>query len=422
MPVEMKMTARTSRIAMVVTSFPKLSETFIVNKFLGLAGRGWDVHVVCTRSVRREWENVRSPLLRGLRRRVHVRWRHEPRWWALLLIPFQLARCLAANPRGTARYLRRGWQAWRWDVLRRLYLDAELVILGPDVVHFEFGPLAEGRTYLGDLLESNVVISFRGYDLNYVGLDNPHYYNDMWRDADVLHLLGEDLWRRATRRGCPPDKPHWLIPPAIDTDTFDGERAPHAEVTGTAARPLRLVSVGRLEWKKGYEYALEAVRGLVDQDVRVEYRIVGGGDFLEPLAFARHELGLADIVHFVGPQPREQVLAQMRWADVFLHPAVSEGFCNAVLEAQAMRLPVVCSDADGLRENVVCGETGYVAPRRDPVALADRLVQLAQHPALRQSMGDRGRQRVQERFQLPAQIDAFERMYCSVATSEARGG
>src|SRR5262249_3263236 len=105
---------------------------------------------------------------------------------------------------------------------------------------------------------------------------------------------------------------------------------------------------------------------------------------------------------------------RMLQADVFLHAGISEGFCNAVLEAQAMMLPVVCSDADGLRENVVDGETGFVVPRRNPAALAEKLAGLAANPAQRQVLGAAGRRRVLSHFQVKDQIPAFERLYRQV--------
>ena len=68
----------------------------------------------------------------------------------------------------------------------------------------------------------------------------------------------------------------------------------------------------------------------------------------------------------------EVVKEELQWADVFLHLAVSEGFCNAVLEAQAMQLPVVCSDADGLRRKCFRrGEWICCGVARDPKAAAE---------------------------------------------------
>ena len=401
------------RLCMVVHAFPQLSETFIVSKFLGLLQRGWDVIVVCRQSQWREWE--RFPELaaqhRETRRRVWISWPVRPRWLARLLAPLSLARCMLRNPRDTVRYLRRGWTCFGVGTLRRFYLDAELILAQPDLIHFEFAPFAVDSMHLKDLLDSRVVVSFRGYDLNYVGLDNPGYYDDVWCCADALHLLGEDLWQRAQRRGCPPDKTHALIPPAIDTASFDPGERRHTGVAGTPESPLRILSVGRTIWKKGYEYALQAVQLLVDWGVHCEYRIIGDGDYLDAVAFAQHQLGLKAIVQLFGAQPRSEVRAQMLWADVFLHAAVSEGFCNAVMEAQAMSLPVVCTDADGLPENVANGETGFVVPHRDPQSMAEKLALLARDPDLRQRMGQAGRKRVLTHFQLPEQIERFGSLY-----------
>jgi colanic acid/amylovoran biosynthesis glycosyltransferase len=407
------------RVALIVSAFPKLSESFIVNKMLGLLDQGWDVHIVCSSSDSREW--ARFPSLQGhqyVKRRVHRRMPVRPRWLVLLLVPFVLLRCLLIEPEGTLRYLLRGLRRLGLDAVRRLYLDAELVMLKPEVIHFEFGALAIERTYLKELLGCKLVVSFRGYDLNFSGLEHPGYYDEIWKDADALHLLGADLWRRAQGRGCPPDKPHLLIPPAIDSKFFDPASRVHTEVVGTSDRPLRLLSVGRLDWKKGYEYALQAVKLLMDSGLHCEYRIIGDGAYLEAVGFARHQLGLDDVVQLLRAQPRHDVKTQMLWADMLLHAAVSEGFCNAVLEAQAMMLPVVTSDAGGLRENVSDGVTGYVVPRRSPVCLMEKLVLLASKPELRQQMGMAGRERVTEMFELHDQVSTFSHLYAQVLQRE----
>jgi colanic acid/amylovoran biosynthesis glycosyltransferase len=298
-------------------------------------------------------------------------------------------------------------------------LDAEIVCSRPDIIHFEFGPLAVGRMYLRQLLGCKAVVSFRGYDLNFVKLDQRDYYRQIWQQADAIHLLGEDLWRRAQARGCPTDKPHVLIPPAIDVEFFTPQlRKSHGDV-GTAERPLRILSVGRLVWKKGYEYGLEAVRLLLDQGVHCEYRVIGDGDYFEAVTFVAHQLGLTDRVKLLGELSPQEVKEQMGWADLFLHPAVSEGFCNAVLEAQAMTLPVVCTDADGLPENVVDGVTGFVVARRSPKALADEMNRLARYALLRERMGNVGRARIVKKFRLSDQIEAFERLYVDLLSSPA---
>ena len=91
-------------------------------------------------------------------------------------------------------------------------------------------------------------MSFRGFDLNYVGLDDPGFYDTVWSGIDCVHCLGEDLWRRALA-GCPPAMRTRLIPPAVDGTRFSPpERG--VESIGTPDRPLRTLSVGRLHWKR----------------------------------------------------------------------------------------------------------------------------------------------------------------------------
>jgi colanic acid/amylovoran biosynthesis glycosyltransferase len=389
------------KVVLVVSEFPSVSETFVAAKFRGLIDAGLDVEVVAGRGRRQE--------------RVRVGWPHRPRWLGALLVPAAVARCLLLAPAAAARYLALGWRRFGPDILRRLYLDAEILLARPDVLHFEFGALAVGRLYLRDLLGCRAAVSFRGFDLNHAGLDEPGYYDEVWRSADAVHVLSRDLWAKALRRGCPAGKAHAVLPPAVDTEFFGAVERQMAAEVGTAVRPLRLVSVGRLEWAKGYEYALQAVAALRASGLAVEYRIVGEGEHLEAVAYCRHQLGLEDAATFVGAAGRGQVRAELAWADVFLHAAVTEGFCNAVIEAQASGLPVVTSDAGGLPENVSDGVTGLVAPRRDPAVLADKIRLLAADPELRERMGRAGRERAQQQFSLQAHLEAFEAFYRGLA-------
>jgi len=401
------------RVVSVVPTFPKLSETFIVRKFLGLLERGVDVHVVCSRSDRAVWQQFPElEKVSGVRRRVHRVVPARPRWEPLLRGPIEVARALAANP----------GSVWRYGASsgKRLLLDAPLIRLDPDIVHFEFGALAVGRMHLRELLGSRVIVSFRGYDLNFSGLDVDGYYDEVWEHADALHLLGRDLWNRAMARGCPAEKEHRLISPAVDLQFWATDRDQPREVLGTTEHPLRILSVGRLEWKKGYEHALQAIRHLVDDGVVCRYEILGDGSAFESLAFARHQLGLEEVVQFEGSVPPEKVREEMKEADVLLHAAVSEGFCNVVVEAQAMGLPTVVTDAGGLPENVADGETGCVVPRRDARRMAEKLALLAGDADLRFSMSLNARRRAEEHFSFDRHIDAFVDLYTDLCKERER--
>jgi len=380
------------RVALVVHRFPERSEGFLVDHALGLLGQGVDVHVVAD-TVDRAAVAEQAPDLVG---RVHPSPAGHPRRPAVALAV--LTGVLRA-PVATARYLfaSRGLGSGR---SARLARDLPLLGLAPDVVHTEFLTLARSRTHLPAVLGCRLTSSVRGYDVAYAFLDQPGAYAAVWPALTRLHVLGPDLWRRAQERGCPADLPHQVITPAVDATAV-----PTADPGGDG--PLRLISVGRLHWKKGHHHVLEALARLRADGVDASLRIVGDGPDLEAVAFARHQLGLDDAVTFVRGLDRVGVGAELAQAQVFVHGAVSEGFGNAVLEAQAAGLPVVTTDAEGLADNIEPGVTGILVPRRDPVAMAEALADLAGDPRRRVALGQAGRERARRRFGPEDQHAAF---------------
>ena len=85
-------------------------------------------------------------------------------------------------------------------------------------------------------------------------------------------------------------------------------------------------------------------------------------------------------------------------ADIFVLPTWREGFPNVILEASAMTLPVVTTDAVGAVDSVVDGETGYIVPVGNVDILMDKVKYLMERPQLRKTMGQNGRKRVIDDF------------------------
>src|SRR5919197_5360074 len=102
-------------------------------------------------------------------------------------------------------------------------VEAKLVDLEPDLIHFGYGTLARGRMDLKQVIGCKMVVSFRGFDINSFGVEDRRCYEDLWQAADMLHMVSDNLWRRAQQRGCPSDKAHRVITDAVDTAVF---RAP----------------------------------------------------------------------------------------------------------------------------------------------------------------------------------------------------
>jgi L-malate glycosyltransferase len=217
-----------------------------------------------------------------------------------------------------------------------------------------------------------------------------------------------------------------VVPFGIDCDAF----AP-----GPAAAPTSMITIGTVKTlaaKYGVDVLIRAFAvlrrrladGQPEHAAALRLRIVGGGpDEAALRALARDE-GVFDATDFVGQVPHSDVPSQLRRLDVYvaLSRRDSESFGVAVLEASAVGLPVVASDVGGLPEVVVEGVTGFVVPREDVDAAADRLHGLVVDADLRRRLGDAGRMRVQEHYAWPVCVERMEGVYRTVVARHAQAG
>jgi len=416
----MSSSSRPLRIGIFVSMFPQVSETFIVTKLLKLLDAGFDVHVFAM-AESPHWD--RFAVLAGrddVRARVHLVPPIERRPRALARGARSLGAAAITSPGSFARYLAHNWRSrheTNHGFLKSLYLRTPFVGMDLDVLHIEFDAQGLGIADLKEYLHCHVLYSARGTFQQLSVLDTkPDACAYLFRYADGYHVISRFLENNTRALGLPSDVPVWLIEPAIDLSLFQ----PRPRPVRAPGERLRVISVGRLSWEKGYEFALDAIARALRAGVDLDYTIYGAGPFREPVAYAIRQLGLESRVTLAGAVRREDMPAVYGQADMMIHAALAEGFCNAVVEAQAMEIPVVTSDSGGLPENVEDGVTGFVVPRRDADAMAARIVELARSPELRQRMGRAGRQRALSRFDLDRQAEAFVRLYRELASRPRR--
>jgi glycosyltransferase involved in cell wall biosynthesis len=123
---------------------------------------------------------------------------------------------------------------------------------------------------------------------------------------------------------------------------------------------------------------------------------VGDGKLRAALEAQAVSLGVAERVRFTGF--RDDVLAVMQQFEVFVFSSYLEGLGTAILDAMALRKPVVATRAGGIPEVVQDGVTGRVVPPRDPQALAQAVSQLLRYPEQGTRFGEAGRKRVEQHF------------------------
>lgn len=173
-----------------------------------------------------------------------------------------------------------------------------------------------------------------------------------------------------------------------------------------------VVSVGRFVAFKGYAHLLDAAARLERKRPGVHWVLVGDGPLRAELAAQTEKLGLGAQTHFTGW--RDDVPDVLALGDCFVLPSVEEHFGRVLIEAMAMAKPVVATDAGGVPEIVVDGETGVLVLPADPPALAAAVQELLDDLARAARLGAAGRQRAESTFSLASHVAAVERVYREV--------
>ena len=289
-----------------------------------------------------------------------------------------------------------------------------LALMKPDVVHFEWNSAAIDFLPIFDLWGSPLVISCRGSQINvrpHVP-GNEHFSAELaesFQKATAVHCVSQAIRDEAAKYGLELTKA-WIIRPAIDPVLF---RPPVK--ARTYGGIFSVITTGSLMWLKGYEYALQAIRAMVDQGLQVRFDIIGEGPERQRIVYTIHDLGLEEHVRLLGRLTSDEVRQQLQAADVFLLSSLSEGISNAALEAMACGLPVVTTDCGGMREAITNGIEGFVVPSRDNNRIAECLKKLYEDEHLRKRMGRAARKRAESEFSLEQQIAYFLDLYDSLS-------
>jgi glycosyltransferase involved in cell wall biosynthesis len=163
---------------------------------------------------------------------------------------------------------------------------------------------------------------------------------------------------------------------------------------------------------KGQRFLLDAVPHVLEAEPATRFFILGEGELRGQLEAQVRDLGIGEAVTFAGF--RQDVPQWLRLFDVFVMSSHLEGLCTSVLDALAMRKPVVASDAGGLPEIIHNEETGLLVPAKEPVPLAAAIVRLIRDRDLGARMAARGRELVEREFSAGSMVEGTVRVYDEV--------
>jgi glycosyltransferase involved in cell wall biosynthesis len=180
---------------------------------------------------------------------------------------------------------------------------------------------------------------------------------------------------------------------------------------GLAPDDVVIGKIARLFKLKGHDDLFAIAPALVRSCPRIKFLLVGDGLWRGRFEDLSRSLGLQRHVVFTGLVPPDAVPRLVGIMDILVHLSLREGLPRALPQALAAARPVVAYDADGAKEVCLENETGFLVRPGDLSGLRERLLRLAQDPALRERLGHRGQQLVRERFGVQRMVDDLYQLY-----------
>jgi glycosyltransferase involved in cell wall biosynthesis len=416
------------KIAYLVGRYPSVTHTFILREIRALQRLGLDVHrfsiwptadrELLSTVDHEEWRETEALLATtpacGLRSHLRAGASAPRAYLALLTRAFSLS-----SPGIRGRAMAAAWfieAILLWDACRRrgvrhihVHLDGTAPMVALLAIEFansgraspdpwSFSQTVHGSKEFYDIHRERLGVKAAG--ATFIAC-----ISDYTR-SQVMAFVPEELWPKLVVVRC-----------GVDLHEF-APRGPGSD------RELRILTVGRVDAMKGTVVLLQALQRLGERGLRPTLTIVGDGPSKAKAVAMAARLGVADLVRWEGAVGQDRIRDYYAGADVFCLPSFAEGVPIVLMEAMAMEVPVVANAITGIVELVEDGVSGFLVRPGHVDELTERLAQLLEDSALRQSMGQAGRARVQAEYDLDRNVRRLAGIFAGGASAaqEPPGG
>jgi colanic acid/amylovoran biosynthesis glycosyltransferase len=294
---------------------------------------------------------------------------------------------------------------------KKVYINAPILKSELDWVHFGFCTLALERETIAKAIDAKMAVSFRGYDINVYPKKNPGCYRLVWKNITKIHSISNYLLEEAQLLGMPHNVPYAIITPAVKLKNLPFKEDTNINI---CSKRVKIVTVARLHWIKGIDYLIETANYLNTSQIDFEWHLIGGSSPQEEERYLYHiyEKGLANNVKLRGKKNHHETLKILQDADIYIQTSLKEGFCNAVLEAQALGKLCIAFDTGGMPENILHQKTGWLIKNYDTKRLAQKIIEVIDMSVKeKMKITTFAENRVAEEFNIKKQQQEFVKFY-----------
>ena len=383
------------------TTFPKSSETFLQREVLALSATGVKIHLYSL--FRGGGEFAGMPVQR------FSLWRLVELIWVIPIAAITRWDVFGVIWRGLWTRRAPSWLNFWENMLGAAFGGlgrAEMRRLQPNLIHAAWGGAPATAAWLLHRFDGHPYsAAAHAYDIYEHGGD--WWLDEKLSEARFVHTSTEMARDSLIERGLPPSR---IVVSRRGLNVWPAYRPLRSD-----REELRLVSIGRLVEKKGFDHQLRIYRALVAAGVKFRARIVGDGPGREQLDQTITELDLRSRVTMLGAVTEAEIWRQLSWADVLLHTGVvaysgdRDGLPNVIPEAMAAGVVVMTSPAAATTEAVTDGVSGRVLSVTEPALWVEALREVAGDDAIAATMRDAGRQWVESEYDAKRNVEKLRR-------------
>lgn len=390
------------KIAFIVGGFPYLSQTFILNQITGLLDMEYDVEVFAQFNPKEEKVHSEVEKYKIMDR---INYFDMPRnkikriLKAIYLIIPKLFYKDGFKIIKSFNIFKYGEKALS---LNLFYLILPFLGKKYDIIYCHFGTAGILGVLLKEIgVTGKLITTFHGFDMSaYILSTSRNIYKKLFTKGDLFLPISEHWKTKLIRLGCDKEK---IV---VHHMGINLEKFKYFDRRKKSGEPIKILTIGRLVEKKGYEYTIKAIKKIIVKYRNIEYIIVGDGPLENKLKKLVSESGIKKYIKFMRAAKQDEVLDFYKQAHIFMLPSITasngdqEGIPVVLMEAQATGLPVISTFHSGIPEVVVDGKSGFLVPEQDVNALIEKLEYLIGNPELWPKMGRYGRKFIEKKYDI----------------------
>jgi len=409
------------KIAIITSSFPAISETFIINHIVELIIKGHDITIFSDSFIKSGMIHKDVSEYKLLEKTVY-RKTPEKGILRLLKIIFYFLLNIKHSEILIKSFSRRYYNSFAakgyffFEVLPFVKKEYQEF----DVIHAHFGGVGNKIAMIKDLglLKGHFITTFYGHDINdYRQIKTQMKYEMLERYCNHILFVTNDLlvkYKKLTNSTLPLT----VLPSNINQNLF----IPKKQITNRTE--LVIITVGRLIDWKGQDKVIDTLNMIKtnNPNISIRYHIIGTGAHNEDEMLKKKvsEYKLENSVVFWGPLSHNEVYLRLVDADVFILFGIIDKYgnidaqANVIQEAQAVGLPVIVSDAGGLPEGIINNKTGYVVKENNIQELADKILFFYHNREKITEMGKEGIKHITQKYSTRVVFDKLFEIYNSL--------